>query len=119
MIQIKRGGDKINEGILEEIEVIPTGKIKCFITGKLRKDTKEEVIRQEMARILIEEYEYKKSDIELEFTIKMGRASKRADIVVFQKNKNHLTKNKELINYEVMSQHLLIVNLQFGLVMRN
>ena len=36
-----------------------------------------------MARVLVEEYKYNQSDIELEFSIKMGRATKRADIVVF------------------------------------
>jgi len=36
-------------------EVIPPGKIKCFITGKLRKDTAEERVRQDVARSLVEE----------------------------------------------------------------
>ena len=53
MIQIKRGWDKMTDGILEEIEVIPSGKIKCFISGKLRNDTKEERVRQDMARALV------------------------------------------------------------------
>lgn len=87
----------MTKGLLEEIEVIPSGKIKCFITGKLRRDTKEERIRQDMVRILVEEYRYNKSDIELEFSIKMGRATKRADIVVFSKNKQHSQENIYII----------------------
>jgi len=55
-------------------EVIPSGKIKCFITGKLRKDTPEERVRQDVARSLVEEYGYDKSDIEIEFPIKMGKS---------------------------------------------
>jgi type I restriction enzyme M protein len=64
-------------------EVIPPGKIKCFITGKLRNDTYEEKVRQDVARSLVEEYGYDKKDIDIEFPVKMGRARKRADIVVF------------------------------------
>lgn len=83
--------------ILEEIEVIPSGKIKCYISGKIRRDTKEERIRQDMARGLVEEYGYGKQDIEIEFSIKMGRATKRADIVVFLKNKQHSQENIYII----------------------
>lgn len=82
--------------LVEEIEVIPSGKIKCFITGKLRKDTKEERVRQDMARILVEEYGYKKEDIEIEFTIKMGTSKKRADIVIFS-NPSHTQENIYII----------------------
>ena len=70
-------------------KVIPPGKIKCFITGKLRNDTPEEKVRQAIARSLVEEYGYNKSDIDIEFPIKMGRTRKRADIVSFYENKEH------------------------------
>jgi len=78
-------------------EVIPSGKIKCFITGKLRKDTPEERVRQDVARSLVEEYGYDKSDIEIEFPIKMGRAKKRADIVIFSESKEHTQENIYMI----------------------
>ncbi len=42
----------------EELSVVPSGKIRCFITGKLRKDTPEERVRQDVARSLVEEYGY-------------------------------------------------------------
>jgi len=74
-------------------EVIPPGKIKCFITGKLRNDSLEEKVRQDIARSLVEEYGYDKKDISIEFPIKMGRARKRADIVVFYGNKEHTQEN--------------------------
>ena len=70
-------------------EVIPPGKIKCFITGKLRKDTREESVRQDVARSLVEEYGYDKSHIDIEFPIKMGRAKKRADIIIFSENEKY------------------------------
>lgn len=70
-------------------EAIPPGKIKCFITGKLRKDTPEERVRQIVARSLVEEYGYLKRDIAINFPIKMGRATKQADIVVFYASEDH------------------------------
>lgn len=63
--------------------LVPPGKIPCFITGKLRIDTPEEHVRQKWARSLVDEYGYSKSDIMLEFPIRMGTAKKRADIVIF------------------------------------
>jgi type I restriction enzyme M protein len=66
------------EGKVAE-ETIPLGQIKCFISGKFRKDTPEERVRQEIARSLVEEYGYKKEDIEIEFPVRVGRRLKRAD----------------------------------------
>ena len=78
-------------------EVIPPGKVKCFITGKLRKDKPEERVRQDVARGLVEEYGYDKNDIDIEFPIKMGRAKKRADIVIFSENGEHAQENIYMI----------------------
>jgi type I restriction enzyme M protein len=78
-------------------EVVPPGKIKCFITGKLRNDTPEERVRQDMARSLVEEYGYDKSDIGIEFSIKMGAAKPRADIVIFLSGSEHKQENIYLI----------------------
>ena len=86
-------------------EVIPPGKIKCFITGKLRKDTPEERVRQDVARSLVEEYGYKKEDMDVEFPIKMGRAKKRADIVIFEEGKTHKQENIYII-VEVKSENI-------------
>jgi len=84
---------KLIEDEGEAIEVIPPGKIKCFITGKLRKDTPEERVRQDVARSLVEEYGYDKQDIDIEFPIKMGRARKRIDIAIFEKGREHKQEN--------------------------
>jgi type I restriction enzyme M protein len=66
------------------VPLIPAGKLRCFITGSFRPDKPEEHIRQRWARSLVQEYKYSPSDIALEFRIKIGSASKRADIVVFK-----------------------------------
>lgn len=80
-----------------ESAAIPSGKIKCYITGKLRPDTPEEHVRQRMARSIVEEYGYSKADIEIEFTIVIGRTKKRADIVVFEEGETHKIENIRII----------------------
>lgn len=79
------------------VEFIPPGKIRCYITGKLRKDTPEEQVRQRVARSLVEEYGYPKEDIELGFPIQMGAARKQVDIAIFQHGKPHTQENIFLI----------------------
>ncbi|WP_295722172.1 type I restriction enzyme HsdR N-terminal domain-containing protein [uncultured Methanobrevibacter sp.] len=76
-----------------QINSIPSKKIKCFITGKLRKNTPEERVRQDFARLLVEIYGYSIKDMDAEFTIKMGREKKKADIVIFKENEEHLQEN--------------------------
>ncbi len=77
--------------------LVPPGKIKCYITGKFRNDTPEEHVRQRMARSLVEEYGYKKSDLDIEVTIVIGRAKKRADIVIYEENQPHRLESIKVI----------------------
>ena len=70
--------------LAEIIPFVPAGKIRCLITGKLRKDTPEENSRQRWARSLVDEYGYDVSDMAVEFSVKMGSVRKRADIVIFK-----------------------------------
>ena len=73
--------------------LIPPGKIPCFITGKLRQDTPEENVRQRWARSLVEEYGYPKRDLGIEAPVRMGRATKRADIAIYQPDASHTQEN--------------------------
>ncbi len=66
------------------VPLVPVGKIRCFVTKKLKKDTPEENVRQRWARSLVDEYGYDVSDMAVEFSLKMGTQRKRADIVVFK-----------------------------------
>jgi type I restriction enzyme M protein len=75
------------------VQLIPAGKIRCFITGILRQDKPEEHVRQRWARSLVEEYRYRREDIWIEFPIKMGVAKKKADIVVFKEGAGHKQEN--------------------------
>lgn len=78
---------------LNEVDVIPPNKLKCFISGKLRKNTPEEIVRQDVARSLFEVYGYSIEQMDVEFSIKMGRTKKRADIVIFKEKDAHEQKN--------------------------
>ena len=77
--------------------LVPPGKIRCFITGKLRADTPEENVRQRWARSLVEEYGYPKSDIGVEVKVSMGRARKRADLAIYRHDAPHLQENVAIL----------------------
>lgn len=66
--------------------IISEGKVKCLITGKFRKETPEEIVRQEFCRMLLDVYGYPKEHIDVEVNVQIGRSTKRADIVVFHSN---------------------------------
>jgi type I restriction enzyme M protein len=76
---------------------IPADKILCYVTGRLRDETEEEKVRQRVARSLVEEYGYKKSDLEINFGIKIGSNRYPADIVIFQEGKSHTQENAYMI----------------------
>ena len=69
--------------------IIPQGKIVDFIDGQLRNETPEEYVRQEIEKSLIREYFYSRDEIEVEFSVKLGSASKRADLVIFPEDVPH------------------------------
>ena len=71
-------------------ESIPPGKIRCYITGRLRQDKPEEHVRQRWARSLVEEYGYPKTDIGVNVSIKMGSSRRYADLAVFRHNQKHI-----------------------------
>lgn len=71
------------------ISIVPDGKVIDFIDGKLRNDTPEEYVRQNIEKRLVREHKYDRKQIEVEFTIKMGSRKKRADIVIFPNGVPH------------------------------
>ncbi|MHB1419940.1 MAG: N-6 DNA methylase [Bacillota bacterium] len=103
--------------------IITDGKIKCLITGKLRKETPEEIVRQEFCRLLLDVYKYPKEFIDVEFIIQIGRSNKKADIVVFhseQKTQNNAyivvetKKNKVVDGVEQVHSYVSASTAQFG-----
>ena len=59
--------------------------VKCQIRDKEIKLTDEELVRQLYINKLINEYNYPKEKMELEYSVSFGREKKRADIVIFDK----------------------------------
>ncbi len=70
--------------------IVQQGKVLDFIDGKTqRAETPEEYVRQEIAKSLVREYGYPKSDISIEFTIRVGSRKPRADLVLFGAGEDH------------------------------
>jgi type I restriction enzyme M protein len=63
--------------------IVPHGKLLDFIDGTLRDDTPEEYVRQEIEKSLVREYKYDRTEMKIEFSVKMGVARKRCDIAIF------------------------------------
>lgn len=83
---------------MQEI-IVDEGKIKCLITGKMRKETPEEYVRQEYCRILLDVYKYPKSHIDVEYPIKVGSTDKRFYVTPEeQKTQNGLSNVRERID---------------------
>jgi type I restriction enzyme M protein len=84
-------------GQKEIVKYIPYGKILCYITYKIRNNTPEENVRQRVAKSLVQEYEYPKSDIDVEFPIKLGSANPRIDLPVFFEGQPHTQENVYIV----------------------
>jgi type I restriction enzyme M protein len=75
------------------LQFVPAGKIRCYVSSKLRPDKPEEHVRQRWARSLVEEYGYSIDDLAVEFSVKMGSSRKAADLVVFKPGSPHKQEN--------------------------
>lgn len=70
--------------------IVQQGKLLDFIDGVTqREETPEEYVRQEIAKSLVREYGYPKSDIQVEFTVRIGTRKPRADLIIFFKGDSH------------------------------
>lgn len=72
---------------LKEIKDKNVPYIQCLIRKKDIKLTPEEAIRQLYLMVLINELGYPTDRMELEYAVSFGREKKRADIVIFDKDK--------------------------------
>ena len=59
--------------------------VNCLVRKKVIKLTPEEVVRQLYLMVLIDDYHYPASRMELEYVVTFGKEKKRADIVIFDK----------------------------------
>lgn len=70
--------------------IVRQGKVLDFIDGLTqREETPEEYVRQEIAKSIVREYRYPKSDVAVEFTLKLGSRKPRADLVIFEAGQPH------------------------------
>lgn len=76
---------------------LPDGKLLDFIDEKLRNDTPEEYVRQNIERRLVLELGYVREQIAVEFPIKMGSDRRRVDLVVFRAGDAHTQENAWLL----------------------
>ena len=82
--------DRFEKGIeTKEVRGKQTPYITCLVRDKSIKLTPEEAVRQLYLMVLIDEYDYPVSRMELEYGVSFGRETKRADIVIF--DKDHVT----------------------------
>lgn len=79
------------------MSAVKEGYIYDPVAKKQRKATPEEYVRQEMLKVLVEEYNYSIDNMETEFPIKIGSSSKRIDIAIFKDNASHEQENIILI----------------------
>lgn len=61
--------------------------IKCLVRDKDIRLTPEEIVRQLYVKMLKDDFEYPLERIALEYSVHIGRERKRADIVIFDKDK--------------------------------
>lgn len=80
---------------MDNIIVIPEGKIRDYIDCTLRNETPEEYVRQTVEKRLVIEHKYSKNQILIEYPVKIGSGNKRADIVIFDKNCTDLDKKDQ------------------------
>ena len=82
---------------LAPITTLPDGKICDFIDQKIRNDTPEEYVRQNIERRLVLELGYTPDQIAVEFPIKIGSRNVRLDLVVFPEGLEHTRDNALII----------------------
>jgi type I restriction enzyme M protein len=71
------------------VTTLPDGKICDFIDQKIRNDTPEEYVRQNIERRLVLELDYRPEQIAIEFPIKIGIHNVRVDIAIFPEGREH------------------------------
>lgn len=77
--------------------VVEPDKLVDFIDGKIRPDKPEERVRQAVEKSLVQELEYSKSDIAVEYSLKMGSHRVRTDLAIWPQGEEHTQENIRII----------------------
>jgi type I restriction enzyme M protein len=83
--------------IMSKLLTLPDGKLCDFIDQKIRNDTPEEYVRQNIERRLVYELDYSPEQIEIEYPIKQGSKTVRIDIAIFREGDLHKQENVWII----------------------
>ena len=75
------------------LATLPDGKVCDFIDQKIRNDTPEEYVRQNIERRLVLELGYLPEQIEVEYPIKQGSKTVRVDLAIFREGEPHNQEN--------------------------
>lgn len=78
-------------------QIVPQGKVIDFIDGKIRNETPEEYVRQEMEKSLVRDYHYAREQVAVDLRIKIGSKGKRPDLSIFDKDAKHDQENIQII----------------------
>ena len=96
------GGLKIKSSYrlpgMSQIQSVPIGYISDYIDQKLRKDSPEEYVRQNIEKRLVLEHEYLSEQILVEMSIKTGSGKrKRVDLAIFPEDTKKIQENINII----------------------
>lgn len=72
---------------LKQTKTSNTYHVKCLVRNKDIQLKPEEAIRQLYLRVLNQRYSYPFSRMQIEYPVSFGREKKKADIVIFDKDK--------------------------------
>ena len=75
------------------VATLPDGKVCDFIDQKIRNDTPEEYVRQNIERRLVLELGFLSEQIEVEYPIKQGSKTVRVDLAIFREGNPHNQEN--------------------------
>jgi type I restriction enzyme M protein len=78
---------------MSRLLTLPDGKLCDFIDQKIRNDTPEEYVRQNIERRLVYELDYLPEQIEVEYPIKQGSKTVRIDLAIFREGDLHKQEN--------------------------
>lgn len=79
------------------LDTVPEGYIIDYLTDKRVRDTPEEYVRQNIERALVKQYRYNPNDCRPEYSIKMGSAKPRVDIVIFEPGAKQVQENARIL----------------------
>src|SRR6266516_4705223 len=91
--RVKQGALFSSTPATKLVATLPDGKICDFIDQKIRSDTPEEYVRQNIERRLVLELDYLPDQIAVEFPIKIGSQRVRVDLAIFPEGEEHTQDN--------------------------